>query len=380
MPLVKPDRPNFSSGPCAKFLGWSPEVLANALVGRSHRAAESLDRIRLVLSKTRQVLKVPDDYWVAITPGSATGAFEMALWNLIGARGVDVVAWDVFGRVWVHDLIDRLALKDVNSYGATLGSLPDLSQVNCDRDVVFTWNGSTGGVCIPDADWIPENRQGLTFCDATSAAFAYDLPWDKLDVTAFSWQKALGGEAAHGMIILGPRAVERLKTYTPEWPVPFLLRMKFRDEIATGLFEGVTLNTPSMLCIEDFIQSLNWAERLGGIQALEKKSKMNRAVLEKWTASRDWIEIAAKDVRSSSHTTVCLRIIAPWFEALNFEAQWQVIDKICLSLRQQGAAFDINNHRHDQPSLRIWCGPTVEVDDLKKLTPWLDWAYEQVLL
>ncbi len=375
-PTLKPARPYFASGPCAKYPGWSLEKLSSALVGRSHRAKASLERIRFAVTKTRKILGIPDDYQVAITPGSATGAFEMGLWNLIGSRGVDVLAWDVFGRVWVNDLQDRLDLPDIRVPEVGIGHLPDLSAVDCNRDVVFTWNGSTGGVCVPNGDWIPDNREGLTFCDATSAAFAYDLPWDKLDVTAFSWQKALGGEAAHGMLVLGPRAMDHLKTYTPAWPVPFLLRLKQKHEIIMNMFDGFTLNTPSMLCIEDYLLGLDWAEKMGGVDSLRRKCLENRAVLESWVSERDWIKFTPLESANASHTTVCLQFMEEWFTFSNTNIQWGVIDKICEMLAGEGVAYDINNHRFAFPGLRIWCGPTVEASDIKLLLPWIDWAYE----
>ena len=376
-PLVKPSRANFSSGPCVKYPGWRIDNIPTALVGRSHRAADSLAQIRLAMDKTRKILRVPEDYKVALTPGSATGAFEMGLWNLIGQRGVDVFAWDVFGRVWVRDILERLQLNDVHVYDAPLGVLPPLSQANFDRDVIFTWNGSTGGVCVPNGEWIPEDRRGLTFCDATSAAFAYELPWDKLDITAFSWQKALGGEAAHGMVILSPRAMDQLQDYTPRWPVPSLLRLKNGSDITMNLFEGMTLNTPSMLCVEDFLLSLQWAENLGGLPALINKAAANKKIIQQWAEDSEWAKLSAQDPEYTSHTTVCLSITSPWFQNLDREAQWSYIDKFCHVLREEKVAYDINNHRFDSPSLRVWCGPTVEGDDLKKLTPWLDWAYTQ---
>jgi phosphoserine aminotransferase len=376
-PTVKTERPFFSSGPCAKHLGWSPALLSSALVGRSHRAKVSLERIRLAVEKSRELLGIPDDYLVAITPGSATGAMEMALWNLIGARGVDILAWDVFGRLWVSDLQDRMDLPDIRVPEVGIGYLPDLQQVDFSRDVIFTWNGSTSGVCVPNGDWIPDDRQGLTYCDATSAAFAYHMPWDKLDVTAFSWQKALGGEAAHGMIVLGPRAIERLKTYKPTWAVPLMVRLKNKDEIIMPVFDGFTLNTPSMLCIEDYIIALNWGELQGGLSGLVQKSKSNLKVIEDWVKTRDWIQLSANDPTTQSHTTVCLQLTADWFTFSNASIQWGVIDKICGLLNEEGVAFDINNHRHAFPGLRIWCGPTVEASDLKRLLPWIDWAYHE---
>lgn len=378
-PSLKPVRPYFASGPCAKYPGWSLDALSSALVGRSHRAKVSMERIRLAISETRRILGVPDNYLVAVTPGSATGAFEMAMWNLIGPRGVDVLAWDVFGRLWIDDLRHRLNITDLRVPHVEIGCLPDLDAVDFSRDIIFTWNGSTGGVCVPDGDWIDDSREGLTLCDATSAAFAFPLPWDKLDVTGFSWQKALGGEAAHGMLILGPRAIERLKTYTPTWPVPLLLRLKNNNEIIMPLFEGATLNTPSMLCIEDYLMALKWADNIGGVEALKRKSLENRAILEAWVERCDWIKFTALDPANASHTTVCLQFTADWFVQLSQSDQWVVIDKICGLLDGEGVACDINNHRFAFPALRIWCGPTVESEDLARLVPWIEWAYHTCL-
>ncbi len=378
-PTLKPDRPYFSSGPCAKHLGWSAADLSSALVGRSHRSKAALARIKEAIDRTREILQVPDDYLIAITPGSATGAMEVALWNLIGSHAVEILAWDVFGRLWVTDLQDRMDIPNIRVPEVGIGYLPNLEKVDFSRDVIFTWNGSTSGVCVPNGDWIADDRQGLTFCDATSAAFAYPLPWSKLDVTVFSWQKALGGEAAHGMLIMGPRAMERLKTHTPSWRIPLLLRLKNDGQIMMPIFEGFTVNTPSMLCIEDYLLAMEWAEKLGGVQGLLEKSLENRAVIEKWVADRDWIRFTAKDPATVSHTTVCLEFIEDWFTMSNASIQWGVIDKICAILGEENVAYDINNHRHAFPGLRIWCGPTVEARDIERLLPWVDWAYQSVI-
>lgn len=374
-PDLKPERPYFSSGPCAKYKGWRPEDLSTALVGRSHRAKVSIERIRESIDRTRKLLKVPEDYLIAITPGSATGAMEVALWNLIGSLGVEILAWDVFGRLWVTDLQDRMDIPNIRVPEVGIGYLPNLDAVDFSRDVIFTWNGSTSGVCIPHGDWIPDDREGLTFCDATSAAFAYDMPWKKLDVTVFSWQKALGGEAAHGMLIMNPRAMERLQANAPAWRVPLLLRLKNKDEIMMPIFEGITVNTPSMLCIEDYLLGLKWAERLGGLQALIYKSKKNLDIIRAWVDRNPWIRLTAKEVDTQSHTTVCLELTEDWFAISNANIQWGVIDKMCSLLSEEGVAYDINNHRHAFPGLRIWCGPTVEAEDITRLLPWIEWAY-----
>lgn len=374
-PDLKPERPYFSSGPCAKYKGWRPEDLSTALVGRSHRAKVSIERIRESIDRTRKLLKVPEDYLIAITPGSATGAMEVALWNLIGSLGVEILAWDVFGRLWVTDLQDRMDIPNIRVPEVGIGYLPNLDAVDFSRDVIFTWNGSTSGVCIPHGDWIPDDREGLTFCDATSAAFAYDMPWKKLDVTVFSWQKALGGEAAHGMLIMNPRAMERLQANAPAWRVPLLLRLKNKDEIMMPIFEGITVNTPSMLCIEDYLLGLKWAERLGGLQALIDKSKKNLDIIRAWVDRNPWIRLTAKEVDTQSHTTVCLELTEDWFAISNANIQWGVIDKMCSLLSEEGVAYDINNHRHAFPGLRIWCGPTVEAEDITRLLPWIEWAY-----
>lgn len=374
-PTTKPERPYFSSGPCAKYKGWTPEVLSSALVARSHRAKVSIARIKEAIDRTRRLMKIPDDYLVAVTPGSATGAMEVALWNLIGSHAVEILAWDVFGRLWVTDLQDRMDIPNIRVPEVGIGYLPNLNAVDFNRDVIFTWNGSTSGVCIPHGDWIPDDRQGLTFCDATSAAFAYDLPWEKLDVTVFSWQKALGGEGAHGMLVMNPRAMERLRTHTPSWRVPLLLRLKNHGEIIMPLFEGYTLNTPSMLCIEDYILGMKWAETQGGLAGLVEKSKQNLGIIQEWVSRTSWIRLTAKDPASQSHSTVCLEFTEDWFTLSNANIQWGVIDKICGLLNDEGAAYDINNHRHAFPGLRIWCGPTVEAEDIQSLLPWIEWAY-----
>ena len=367
-PERRPGNPCFSSGPCAKRPGWSLESLAGAMVGRSHRGAAAEGRLREVIERSRAVLGVPADHRVAVVPASDTGAVEMALWSLLGPRGVDVLAWESFGRGWVTDLTRQLPLSDVRPLLADYGELPDLRQVDGDRDVVFTWNGTTSGVRVPDAEWIAPNRRGLTMCDATSAAFAMDLPWEKLDVVTWSWQKVMGGEAAHGMLVLGPRAVERLLSYTPPWPLPKLFRMTAGGALDEGLFEGRTINTPSMLCVEDAIDGLLWAESIGGLPEMVRRSRANLAVLEAWAEARDWIDFLASRPRTRSSTSICLRVV---------EGACRARDLVRM-LEREGAAYDIGSYRAAPPGLRIWGGSTVETSDMEALTPWLDWAFEEV--
>ncbi len=377
-PAGRPGNPCFSSGPCAKRPGWSLEALGGALVGRSHRGAAGEARLREVIERTRTVLGVPADHRIAVVPASDTGAVEMALWSLLGPRGVDVPAWESFGRGWVAELTRQLPLSDVRPLLADYGELPDLGQVDGDRDVVFTWNGTTSGVCVPDAGWIDADRRGLTICDATSAVFAMDLPWGKLDVVTWSWQKAMGGEAAHGMLVLGPRAVERLISYTPPWPLPKLFRMTAAGALDEGLFEGRTINTPSMLCVEDAIDGLLWAESIGGLPELVRRSRANLAVLEAWTAGRDWIDFLAARPRIRSTTSICLLIVDGAWAARTAEDQAARAKDLARTLEKEGAAYDIGSYRDAPPGLRIWGGPTMEASDIEALTPWLDWAFEAV--
>ena len=377
-PLQKPATPLFSSGPCAKHAGWTIKNLENAPLGRSHRAKIGKSRLKEAIDRTAALLGVPEDYRVGIVPASDTGAVEMALWSLLGARGVDVLAWESFGSGWVTDITRQLKLDDIRSLIADYGDLPDLSQVDPARDVVFTWNGTTSGVRVPDGDWISDKRAGLTICDATSAAFAMDLPWDKLDVTTFSWQKVMGGEAAHGMIILSPRAVERLENYTPSWPLPKIFRLTKGGKLIEGIFSGATINTPSMLCVEDYLDALGWAESLGGLSALIEKSENNLGVLRDWVARTDWVEFLAREAATISNTSVCLKIVAPWFTDLAAADQASAAKEIAALLDQEGAAFDIGSYRDAPAGLRIWAGSTIEAADLEALLPWLDWAYAQV--
>ncbi len=377
-PVQKPARALFSSGPCAKRPGWTIKNLENAPLGRSHRAKIGKSRLKEAIDRTASILGLPEDYRVGIVPASDTGAVEMALWSMLGARGVDMLAWESFGAGWITDVTKQLKLDDVRTLVADYGDLPDLGKVDPARDVVFTWNGTTSGVKLPDADWIRDDRAGLTICDATSAAFAMDLPWDKLDVTTFSWQKVLGGEAAHGMIILSPRAVERLENYTPPWPLPKIFRLTKGGRLIEGIFTGATINTPSMLCVEDYLDALNWAESIGGLPGLIAKSEENLAVIRDWVGRTDWVDFLANDPQTLSNTSVCLKIVAPWFTALDADNQAVATKKMATLLDEEGAAFDIAAYRDAPAGLRIWAGSTIEATDLSALLPWLDWACGQV--
>ncbi|VAV95026.1 Phosphoserine aminotransferase [hydrothermal vent metagenome] len=377
-PLQKPANPLFSSGPCAKRPGWTIDNLKNAPLGRSHRAKIGKSRLKQAIDRTASILGIPEGYRVGIVPASDTGAVEMALWSMLGARGVDMLAWESFGSGWITDVTKQLKLDDIRSLTADYGDLPDLSLVDPARDVVFTWNGTTSGVKVPNADWISDDRAGLTICDATSAAFAMDLPWDKLDVTTFSWQKVLGGEAAHGMIILSPRAVERLENYAPAWPLPKIFRLTKGGKLIEGIFSGATINTPSMLCVEDYLDALDWAESIGGLKGMIAKSEENLAVIRDWVARTDWVAFLANDAQAVSNTSVCLKIVAPWFTALEPAEQAAVAKKMATLLDEEGAAFDIGAYRDAPAGLRIWAGSTVEAADLIALLPWLDWAYAQI--
>jgi len=381
-PVQKPDMcpeiPNFSSGPCAKRPGWSVDALSNALTGRSHRSHPGKAKLAEVIARTRAVLKIPEDYRVGIVPASDTGAVEMALWSLLGARGVDMLSWESFGAGWVSDVKKQLKLQDVRAVEAGYGALPDLAQVDFDRDVVFTWNGTTSGVCVPDGDWIAGDRDGLTICDATSAVFAYDLPWDKLDVTTYSWQKVMGGEAAHGMLILSPRAVERLHTYTPPWPMPKIFRMTKGGKLIEGIFRGETINTPSMLAVEDALDGLKWAEDIGGIEALMDRSKANLKAIEDWAERTPWVDFLAVDPAIRSRTSVCLKVVDGDVAALSSEDQAAFAKRLAGLLDKEGAAYDIGGYRDAPPGLRLWAGATVQTSDFVRLFPWLDWAFADV--
>lgn len=378
LPEKKPASPLFSSGPCAKRPGWTIENLKNAPLGRSHRAAIGKSRLKDAIDKTHALLGLPDDYRVGIVPGSDTGAVEMALWSLLGARGVDMLAWESFGSGWITDVTKQLKLDDVRKIEAPYGELPDLTQVDPARDVVFTWNGTTSGVKVPNGDWIADNRAGLTICDATSAAFAMDLPWQKLDVTTFSWQKVMGGEGAHGIIILSPRAVERLENYAPAWPLPKIFRLTKNGKLIEGIFKGATINTPSMLCVEDYLDTLNWGEKVGGLKGLIQRSEDNLAVLKAWVDQTDWVDFLATDSATISNTSVCLKISADWFTALSNDDQAAAAKKVAGLLDEQGVAYDIGAYRDAPAGLRIWAGSTIEATDLADLTPWIDWAYGEV--
>ncbi len=377
-PLQKPANPLFSSGPCAKRPGWTIDNLKNAPLGRSHRAKIGKSRLKKAIDQTAAILGLPEGYRVGIVPGSDTGAVEMALWSLLGARGVDMLAWESFGAGWITDVAKQLKLNDIRTLTADYGDLPDLSKVDPARDVVFTWNGTTSGVKLPHADWISDDRAGLTICDATSAAFAMDLPWEKLDVITFSWQKVLGGEAAHGVIILSPRAVERLESYVPPWPLPKIFRLTKNGKLIEGIFSGATINTPSMLCVEDYLDALNWAESIGGLRGMIARSEENLDVLRHWVARTDWVEFLANDAQTLSNTSVCFKITAPWFTALEEAQQTAVAKEMAMLLDAEEAAFDIGAYRDAPAGLRIWAGSTIEASDLLALLPWLDWAYGQV--
>ena len=374
-PLTRPQNPFFSSGPCSKRPGWSLDNLKTAMLGRSHRSAAGKARLKLAIDRTRALLKLPDDYLVAIVPGSDTGAVEMALWSLLGARGVDILAWEAFGKDWVTDIVKQLKLDDVRVIGAPYGDLPDLTKVDFARDVVFTWNGTTSGVRVPNADWIAADRQGLTICDATSGIFAQSLDWAKLDVITYSWQKVLGGEAAHGMLILSPRAVERLESHTPKWPVPKIFRLTKGGRLNREIFEGATINTPSMLCVEDNLDGLAWAESTGGLDALIARSNRNAQAVTDWVERTPWIAFLAGEAQTRSSTSVCLRVVDAEISSRALEEQAAFAGKIVKLLEKEGVAYDIGAYRDAPPGLRLWCGATVETGDLQALLPWFDWAF-----
>ncbi|MGI9383060.1 MAG: phosphoserine transaminase [Methyloligellaceae bacterium] len=374
-PSVRPANPHFSSGPCAKRPGYDLQNLAAAALGRSHRSTEGKAKLRRAIDMSRIILGVPEDYLVGIVPASDTGAFEMALWSLLGARGVDVLAWESFGKGWVTDIVKQLKIGDTRILEADYGALPDLTEVDFARDVVFTWNGTTSGVRVPDGDWIAPDRQGLTICDATSAAFAQRLDWPRLDVVTYSWQKVLGGEAQHGMLILSPRAVERLESYTPPWPLPKIFRLTKDGKLISGIFEGATINTPSMLCVEDYLDGLAWAQSVGGLEGLIGRADTNAARLAEWVERAPWIGFLARATETRSNTSVCLRIVDAEVAGLPQEAQAAFAKKLAARLDTEGVANDIASYRDAPPGLRIWTGATVEPSDVDALTPWLDWAF-----
>ena len=375
-PELRPANSQFSSGPCTKRPGWSLENLKDASLGRSHRAPAGKSKLKSAIDMTREILGLPDDYRIGIVPASDTGAMEMAMWSLLGARGVDMVSWESFGAGWVADVTKQLKLDDVNSIDAPYGELPDFGKVDFDRDVVFTWNGTTSGVRVPNANFIPANRQGLTICDATSAAFAQDLDFSKLDVTTFSWQKVLGGEAAHGMLILSPRAVERLENYTPPWPMPKIFRLTKGGKLIEGIFSGATINTPSMLCVEDYLDALGWAKSIGGLEGLIARADANTAAVTAYVDDHNWLDFLAVDTQTRSNTSVCLVISDPTIQALAADQQAKFAKGIVALLEAEGVAFDIGAYRDAPSGFRIWCGGTVEASDIEALMPWLGWAFE----
>ena len=377
-PTVRPQDPCFSSGPCAKRPGWSAGVLDEALVGRSHRSKVGKARIQELLDRSRQLLGVPDGYRIGLVPASDTGAVEMALWSLLGARGVDMLAWESFGQGWVTDVTKQLKLADVRVLAADYGQISDLDQVDFSRDVVFTWNGTTSGVRVPNADWIPEDREGLAICDATSAVFAMDVPIAKLDVVTYSWQKVLGGEGQHGILILSPRAVERLESYVPPWPLPKIFRMTKGGKLSEGIFKADTINTPSMLCVEDALDGLRWAEQIGGLPELIRRSAANLAAVADWVAATPWVEFLAEEEAVRSSTSICLKIVDPWFTGLSAGEQAAVPKKMVTLLEAEEAGYDLASYRDAPAGLRLWGGATVTTEDMEAVFPWLDWAYSEV--
>lgn len=374
-PANRPANPQFSSGPCTKRPGWSLDALSDAALGRSHRAAIGKEKLARAIDLTREVLQVPADYRIGIVPASDTGAMEMAMWSLLGERGVDMVAWESFGAGWITDVAKQLKLADVRRFEAGYGELPDLNAIDFDRDVVFTWNGTTSGVRVPDGDFIPADRKGLTICDATSAAFAQRLAFDKLDVVTFSWQKVLGGEGGHGMIILSPRAVERLESYSPAWPLPKIFRMTKGGKLIEGIFKGETINTPSMLCVEDYIDALEWAHSIGGLDGLVARADANFAAIDAFVEKSGWLANLAVVPETRSNTSVCLSIVDPEVTALDAAGQAAFAKGMVSLLGKEGVAQDIGHYRDAPPGLRIWAGATVEASDLEALMPWLDWAF-----
>jgi len=377
-PALRPRNPCFSSGPCAKRPGWSLAALEKATLGRSHRSKEGRAKLAEVIERSRRVLRIPADYKLGIVPASDTGAVEMALWSLLGPRGVDLFAWESFGKTWVADVVQQLRLKDVRTFDAAYGELPDLKQASRERDIVFTWNGTTSGVRVPNGAWIPADREGLSICDATSAVFAMPLPWDRLDVVTWSWQKVLGGEAAHGMIALGPRAVARLESHKPSWPLPKIFQLTKGGKLIDGIFKGDTINTPSMLATEDAIDGLRWAESIGGLDALIARSNANLIAIAAWVDKASWVDFLARDPATRSSTSVCLKLTDPSFARLDNASANKLIDKLTGLLESEGVAYDIASYRDAPPGLRLWAGATVERTDLEALFPWLEWAYGEI--
>lgn len=377
-PTVKPQNPNFSSGPCSKRPGWSVDALEDAQTGRSHRASIAKTKIADVIKLSRDVLQIPDDYVIGIVPGSDTGAFEMAMWTMLGERGVDVLSWESFSSGWSSDITKQLKIDDVRLFNADYGRLPDLNAVDTDRDVVFVWNGTTSGVKVPNDDWIKDDRKGLTLCDATSAVFAMDIPWSKIDVATYSWQKVMGGEGAHGVIILSPRAIKRLESYTPKWPLPKIFRLTKGGKLIDGIFKGATINTPSMLCIEDALDGLKWAQSIGGLPKLIERSSGNLAALKSWVDKTDWVDFLAEEHDTISNTSICLKIVDGWYANLPADEQAAKAKELVKLLDRESVAFDIGAYRDAPAGLRIWGGATVEQSDIEALLPWLDWAFASV--
>jgi len=377
-PTTKPKNPNFSSGPCAKRPGWDIKNLKTDSLGRSHRAKLPKQRLVEVINLSKQLLKIPNDYKVGIIAGSDTGAIEAAMWSLLGKTGVEVLAWESFGSDWVKDIKEQLKIKNLTIHQSDYGDLPDFQKINFDNDIVFNWNGTTSGVCLPNADWIPDNRKGLTICDATSAVFAMEMDWHKLDVITWSWQKVLGGEAAHGMIALSPKSLERLSEYQPTWPIPKIFRLANNKKVIEGIFKGETINTPSMLCVEDAIDALNWIQSIGGSKGSIDKSQSNLQVVKTWIESKDWIDFLAKDSSTLSSTSICLKITDPWFLGLSADQQQLKIKEINSLLDKEQVAFDINAYRTAPPGFRIWGGATVESSDIETLLPWIEWGYQSI--
>ena len=376
-PHNKPECLNFSSGPCTKRPGWSVDVLKNASIGRSHRSPEGKLKLNSAIDLTRELLEIPEDYKIGIVPASDTGAIEMAMWNLLGSRPVEVLSWEVFGKDWKKDVEEQLKIPGSTYHDVEFGIIPDLNKINFDNDIIFTWNGTTSGAKVPNADWIPNNRKGLTLCDATSAVFAQDLDWSKLDATTFSWQKVLGGEAAHGILILSPRAIELLENYSPSWPIPKIFRLTKNKKLIEGVFRGETLNTPSMLCVEDYIDALEWVKSIGGYQGTIKRADHNFSIIKKWVDQSNWVDFLCESEENLSNTSVCLKFSNNLSE-LNEVDQRAFAKAIGKLLNDEKVAYDIVNHRSAPPGLRIWAGATVESDDIAKLLPWLDWAFNKI--
>lgn len=377
-PTTKPKNPNFSSGPCAKRPGWNIQNLKTDSLGRSHRAKLPKQRLVEVINLSKELLKIPNDYKVGIIAGSDTGAIEAAMWSLLGKTGVEVLAWESFGSDWVKDIKEQLKIKNLTIHQSDYGDLPDFQKINFDNDIVFNWNGTTSGVCLPNADWITDNRKGLTICDATSAVFAMEMDWHKLDVITWSWQKVLGGEAAHGMIALSPKSLERLSEYQPTWPIPKIFRLANNKKVIEGIFKGETINTPSMLCVEDAIDALNWIQSIGGSKGSIDKSQSNLQVVKTWVETKDWIDFLAKDSSTLSSTSICLKITDPWFLGLSVDQQQLKIKEINSLLDKEQVAFDINAYRTAPPGFRIWGGATVESSDIETLLPWIEWGYQSI--